>query len=142
MQNGWGSKNTCKMTLNDPLSNVLSNIENCEKIGRHECVVRPVSKLIIKVLEIMKDHYYIGSYEIIKNNRGDLIKINLIGKINRCRVIKPRLSFKTFDIENFEKRFLPAKDFGIIIVSTTKGLMTHIKAKENNFGGKLIAFIY
>ncbi|MFH1209578.1 MAG: 30S ribosomal protein S8 [archaeon] len=128
--------------LNDPLSNVLSHVENCERIGRNEAVVKPISKLILKVLEIMKDGLYIGSYEQINNGRGGLIKINLIGKINRCNVIKPRLSFTYKNIEKFEKRFLPAKDFGIIIVSTNNGLMTHAKAKENKLGGKLIAFIY
>ena len=52
------------------------------------------------------------------------------------------LSLKRKRIEKFERRFLPAKDFGIIIMSTDKGMMTNNEAKEKNLGGKLIAFVY
>ena len=68
--------------------------------------------------------------------------IYLIGKINNCNVIKPRFNVKNDNYEKFEKRFLLAKDFGIIIVSTPKGLMTHIEAKEKGIGGKLILYCY
>ena len=46
------------------------------------------------------------------------------------------------DYEKYEKRFLPAMGFGILIVSTNKGLMTNAKAKEQNLGGTLISFAY
>jgi len=44
--------------------------------------------------------------------------------------------------EKFEKRYLPAKDFGMIIVSTNQGIMTHIEAKEKGLGGRLLAYVY
>ncbi|MAG78181.1 30S ribosomal protein S8, partial [archaeon] len=59
-----------------------------------------------------------------------------------CGVIKPRFSVKIDGYEKFEKRFLLSKDFGLIIVSTSKGIMTHIEAKEKKLGGKLLAFVY
>ena len=90
----------------------------------------------------MKDEKYIEDFKKIENGKGGFINIDLIGKINNCSVIKPRLSFKKDEIEKFEKRFLPAKDFGILIISTNKGLVTHIKAKEKNIGGRLVAYIY
>jgi len=130
------------MTLNDPLGNVLSNIYNHEKVGKLEVVVKPESKLIINVLNIMKNKDFIGDYHVIKDGKSNLIKINLLGHINKCGVIKPRFPFKVGDLIKFEKRFLPAKDFGFIIVSTSKGLMTHEDARKNNLGGKLIAYVY
>lgn len=130
------------MSLNDPLSNVLSNINNCEKIGKNECIIKPVSKMILDILKIMKNEKYIGEIKKEEDGRGGFIKIKLIGKINKCNVIKPRLAFKKEDIEKFEKRFLPAQDFGIIIVSTNKGLLTHHKAKETKTGGRLVAYVY
>jgi len=130
------------MSLNDPISNVLSNINNCEKIGRDTCIVRPVSKIILEILKIMKDEKYIGEFKKEDEGKGGSIKIKLIGKINKCNVIKPRLAFKKEDVEKFEKRFLPAQDFGIMIISTNKGLLTHHKAKETKTGGRLIAYIY
>jgi len=128
--------------LNDPLANVLSSIQNNEKIGKKECLVRPVSKIVKKVLTIMKNENYIGDFKTIVESRGEVIKINLLGAINKCNVIKPRYNIKKKDFEKFEKRYLPAKDFGIIIVSTSKGMITHKEAKEKKSGGKLIAYCY
>jgi len=130
------------MALNDTLGNVLSNISNYEKIGKPEVVVKPASKLIINVLKIMNENGYIGSYEVIKDGRSNLIKINLLGNINKCGVIKPRFSYKVGELNKFERRFLLAKGFGFILVSTSKGLMTHEEAKQKNLGGKLIAYVY
>ncbi|MDP2750404.1 MAG: 30S ribosomal protein S8 [Nanoarchaeota archaeon] len=130
------------MVLNDVLANAMSNILNNEKKGKDSCIIRPSAKLTKKVLEIMKDHMYVGNFEEVKDGKGNVLKLNLLGNINKCGVIKPRHAVKINNFEKFEKRFLPAKDFGIIIVSTTKGLMTHIEAKEKGFGGKLLAYIY
>ncbi|MAG52934.1 MAG: 30S ribosomal protein S8 [Nanoarchaeota archaeon] len=130
------------MVLNDPLSNVLSSIVNYEKVGKKELEIKVSSKMIKTVLEIMKDHLYIGEYSTEKSNRGESLKINLLGNINRCGVIKPRFSVKKDSYEKFEKRFLPARNFGFLIVSTPKGLMIHEDAKEKGIGGKLIAYVY
>jgi len=130
------------MSLNDPLSNVLSQIDAYEKTGKKEFVTKYNSKTIKKVLKIMQDHKYVGAFEEIKDSKGDLLKINLIGRINRCGVIKPRFSVRKDAFEKFEKRFLPAKDLGIIIVSTSQGMMTHIEAKKKGIGGRLISYCY
>ena len=129
------------MSLNDPLGNVLSHIHNSEKASKKECTL-PSSKLIIKVLNIMKDNHYIGDIEKIDNGKSGLLNVKLIGSINKCNVIKPRYPFKKNDIEKFEKRYLPSKGFGIIIISTSKGYMTHDEAKQKKIGGRLIAYCY
>lgn len=128
--------------LNDTLATSLSNLQNAEKTGKSICIVKPMSKVLKNVLEIMKDNHYIGDYNIIEDGRGKIVEINMLGKINKVGAIKPRFSIKKDDFEKFEKRFLPAKDFGIIIVSTSKGIMTHLDAKKNNLGGRLISFVY
>ena len=121
--------------LNDTLANLMNNIAMASKTGKTECTAKPVSKVMLKVLQIMQDKKYIGSFEIIDEKRGKTIKINLIGAVNKCGAIKPRFPVKFDGFEKFEKRYLPAKDFGIIIVSTSKGIMTHQEAKEKNIGG-------
>lgn len=128
--------------MNDPLGNVLSNINNYEKVGKSQVIVKPGSKLVINVLNIIKDNGYIGDFELVKDGRGNLIKVNLLGNINKCGVIKPRFQFKVSDLNKFEKRFLLAREFGFIVVSTSKGLMTHENARKQNLGGKLIAYVY
>ncbi len=130
------------MSLNDPLSNVLSQISTYEKLGKKEFITKNNSKVIKKVLSIMQEKMYIGSFEEIKDSKGDLLKINLLNNINKVGVIKPRFSIDKDGFEKFEKRFLPAKDFGILIVSTSQGMMTHIDAKNKKIGGKLISYCY
>ncbi|MBD3204608.1 30S ribosomal protein S8 [Candidatus Woesearchaeota archaeon] len=130
------------MTMNDLLSNVLSHISNEDSMGRTFINVRYNSKLIRNVLLILQDNKYIGSFKEIDDNRGGRLKINLLGKINKCGAIKPRFNVKVEDYEKFEKRFLPAYGFGLLIVSTNKGVMTQEEAKKKGIGGKLLAFVY
>jgi small subunit ribosomal protein S8 len=130
------------MSSNDPLANILSKISNAEKIARTDCSIKVNSKVITHVLTVMKENGYIGSIDVEENLRGKSYKVNLLGKINKCNAIKPNFSVTIDDYEKFEKRFLPAKNFGILIMTTSKGIMTHEDAKKNNLGGKLIAYCY
>ena len=130
------------MTLNDPLANALSRILNDEKIGRNKSNIKPSSEIIKKILEIMKNNFYIGNFEEIEEGRGNTIKVNLLGNINKCGVIKPRYSVKKDQFEKFEERYLLAKDMGILILSTPSGVMPHSEAKKKGIGGKLLAYCY
>ncbi len=128
--------------LNDTLATALSNIQNATNASKEICIVRPASKMIIQTLQIMKDNKYIGDFKVIEDGKGNFIEINLIGAINKCKAIKPRLSFTNKDYERFEKRYLISQGMGLIIVSTSKGIITLEEAKEKQIGGKLLAFVY
>ena len=128
------------MTLNDTLANAMSKIMNAEKVGKSECVVKPSSKLIKTVLTLLQDEGYLGGFDEMKDSMGDRLVVQLLGKVNKCGAVKPRYSISVDMFERFEKRYLPAKNFGIILISTSKGLMTHDNAQENKNGGKLIAY--
>ena len=118
------------MALNDPLANAFSVILNAERNGKQTCVLRVSSKLIKKSLEILQDAGYLGSFEEAEDNRGKLLTINLIGHLNKCGVIKPRFAVQLSGFEKFEKRYLPSKNLGILLVSTPTGLKTHKQARE------------
>ncbi len=128
--------------LNDPLADTMSLILNNEAIGRPECTLKPASKIIRQLLKVMKENDYISDFKEVEDNRGNYIQLKLNGSINKCGVIKPRYSVKNKEFEKFERRFLPAKDFGILLVSTPKGIMTHYDAKSKKIGGKLLAYCY
>jgi small subunit ribosomal protein S8 len=128
--------------LNDPLANVLSYMNNHERLGRKEITVANNSKLIRTVLGILNENNYVGEAKEIEDGKGKLLNISLLGNINKVGVIKPRFNVKKSDYEKFEKRYLPAKDFGVLIVSTSQGLMTHNQAKEKGLGGRLICYCY
>jgi small subunit ribosomal protein S8 len=120
----------------------MSKILNYEKVGKKECIIKPMSKIIKKVLDILNAEGYVGKYEEIDDGRGNYLKLNLLGNINKCGSIKPTFSVTLNGYEKFEKRYLPSKNFGLLIVSTSQGIMTHQKAKEKKIGGKLMAYCY
>ena len=130
------------MTLNDPLSNALSKILNYEKVGKKTCIIFPASKLIKKALTLLQDQQYVGEFKEVQDSKGNYLILNLLGRINKCGAVKPRFSAKIKDYEKYEKRYLPARAFGIILVSTSQGLMSHPEAKKKKLGGRLIAFCY
>lgn len=129
------------MTLNDPIADALSKINNAVK-ALNKIVILKKSKFLIRILDLLKEEGYIGSYEIQEDGKQGLIKVNLLGTINKCSIVKPRYPVTVENIETFEKRFLPAKDFGIIMISTNKGLLTQKSAKQNNVGGTIVGYCY
>lgn len=127
---------------NDPIADALSRIRNAERAGHRMIQVKPASKLLGNVLQVMQEAGYIGPYEFVDDQRAGLFRVELIGHVNDCGVIKPRYSIKTDDFERWESRYLPAQDFGKLIVTTTKGVVGHDEAKELGVGGKLLAYVY
>ena len=130
------------MVLNDPLSNALSKIHNAEKVGKEQITIFPASAVIKSVLEILNREGYVGSYNEVEDAKGNYLVLNLLGNTNDCGAIKPRYSVQLEDYVKYEKRFLKAKDFGMLVVSTSKGIMTHLEAKEKKLGGVLLAYCY
>ncbi len=128
--------------LMDPLADTLSGLKNAEGVGNLQCVTKPASKLIGKVLGVMSEHGYIGEFEFIDDGKSGKFKIKLLGKMNDCGVIRPRYDLKKAEFEKFEKRFLPAKGFGILVMTTPLGVMDHKTATEKGVGGKLLAYVY
>ena len=126
----------------DPLNDAMSVMKNASSIGKSECIVNPSSKLIGRVLKVMQDHGYISQFEYVEDGRAGQFRVMMKGAINNCGVIKPRYSVKANDLEKFEARFLPAQDFGVLIISTTEGVITQARAKELGIGGKLLAYVY
>ena len=126
----------------DPLNDAMSVIRNAERVGRGECVVKPSSKLIGRVLKVMQDAGYIRQFEFVDDGRSGMFRVDLAGQINDCGVIRPRYSVRTGDLERYEARYLPAQDFGVLILTTTRGVLTHTQAKQGGVGGKLLAFVY
>ena len=125
----------------DILSDVLVTIKNADLLGKSSAVV-PASKLIGNVLKLLTEKGYLNNYEFNDDGKGGEFIISLNGRINGCGAIKPRFSVKLKDMETHEARYLPAKDFGILILTTPYGVMNNDQAKEVSTGGKLLAYVY
>jgi len=128
--------------LNDPLANALVAIKNAERVGKRECTIKPASKLIGRVLKLMQDYGYIEVFEWIDDGKAGVFKVILKGNINDCNVIKPRYSIKKNEFEKWESRYLPAENFGILIISTNKGIISQYEAKKEGIGGRLLGYVY
>ncbi|MCX8153691.1 MAG: 30S ribosomal protein S8 [Candidatus Bathyarchaeota archaeon] len=126
----------------DTLANGLITIINNEVRNKRECVISPASKLLGRVLRIMQLNGYIGEFEFIDDGRQGKFKVQLLGRINKCGAIKPRFPVKVGEFEEWEKKFLPSRDVGILVVSTSRGVISHREAEEKNIGGRLLAFVY
>jgi small subunit ribosomal protein S8 len=126
----------------DPLNDAMVRIRNAELSGKRRCEIRPSSKLIGRVLKVMQDHRYIDRFEYVEDGKSGIFDVELNGNINNCGVIKPRFSVRRVNLEKFEARYLPAQDFGVLILTTTEGVVSHSRAKELGVGGKLLAFVY
>jgi len=124
------------------LANLFSTIYNNEMRKKKECLVTPASKLAREVLRVMQRHKYIGEFEHIDDGRSGKLKIQLLGRVNKCGVISPRYNVKKNEYSRWGRQLLPALGVGILIVSTSKGVMSHNEAKERALGGKLLGYCY
>jgi len=126
----------------DPLANALSTILNNEARNKGECIIHPASKMIGHVLRVMQQNGYVGEFEFIDDGRSGKFKVQILGRINKCGVTKPRYSVGVRNFEFWEKRYLPSRDIGILIVTTPQGVLSHKDAREKNTGGSLLAYVY
>jgi small subunit ribosomal protein S8 len=126
----------------DPLSDALVQIRNAELTGHGGCELKPSSKLLGRILGVLQEEGYIATFEFVEDGKAGAYRVGLAGKINRCGSVRPRFPVRLGEIVKFEERYLPAQDFGVLILSTTKGVMTNRKAKELGIGGRLLAYVY
>ena len=125
----------------DLLADMFCIIKNTEETGRHVCVT-PASNLIDGVLKVMQRHKYIGNYEMIDDGKGGKFKVHLQGRINDCGVVKPRFSVGKGEFTKWEKIFLPADKVGVLILTTSRGVIDQNDADKKRTGGKILGFVY
>lgn len=129
------------MIFMDRFADAINKIKTNERIGRMECKLYS-TKLLKTVLDLMQKEEYITSYEEFKEKRISYLKVKLSNKINSIGVIKPRYAVGNDDIQKYEIRYIPSKDFGILILTTPQGIMTNRQAREKKIGGRLLAYVY
>ncbi|MGC8546651.1 MAG: 30S ribosomal protein S8 [Thermoplasmata archaeon] len=127
--------------MGDTLNEALISIRNASKLGREEVEVK-ASNLVGRVLKVFQKYGYIEEFEYSENGKGGIFKVRVAKTINNCGVIKPRFSIKRNEMERWESRYLPAQDIGLIVISTTNGVMSNSEAKKKGVGGRALAFIY
>lgn len=131
--------------VNDTVSDMLTRIRNSNMI-KHQIVQIPSTKMSVAIAEILKEEGFIEDFEsYIENNKNYLLlSLKYIGK-SRTSVISKikRISKPGLRVYSNSKE-LPRvlNDLGIAIISTSKGLMTNIKARELGIGGEVLCYIW
>jgi|SRR3989344_4057516 len=120
----------------DVVADGLNQIMNAKKARKHEVTLEKHSKILRKILDLAKEAGYLD-YQVL----GNQLKVQ-IAEVHEIKAIKPRYTVAVKRINFYVRRFLPARNFGFVIVSTSKGIMKHEEAEKQNIGGCLLAYIY
>lgn len=129
------------MTI-DLLNDALVTLRHADRDGKPRVDIAPTSKLIGEVLRIFREHHYIEEFTFVPTGRGGKYDVTLSRRINSCGVVKPRIAVAHDNLERYESRFLPAQDFGLLVLSTNRGVLAHPSARELKIGGRLLAYVY
>ncbi len=131
------------MQMSDVIADMLTRIRNAND-AKHESVEIPASNMKKAIADILANEGYIKGYQIIDDNKQGIIKVSLkyVGKQKAItglkRVSKPGLRVYA----NCEDLPKVMNGLGIAIVSTSKGVMTDKRARKENVGGEVLAFIW
>ncbi|KAG1677570.1 hypothetical protein FOA52_014468 [Chlamydomonas sp. UWO 241] len=124
------------------LADALKTMYNAEARGKRQVLIRPASKVVIKFLQMMQKHGYIGEFELVDDHRAGKIVVELNGRLNKCGVISPRYDIGHAQLEDWVARLLPSRQFGVIVLTTSQGIMDHEEARRKKVGGKVLGFFY
>eukprot|EP00479_Gromia_sphaerica_P013403 TRINITY_DN7456_c0_g1_i1.p1 TRINITY_DN7456_c0_g1~~TRINITY_DN7456_c0_g1_i1.p1 ORF type:complete len:108 (-),score=16.47 TRINITY_DN7456_c0_g1_i1:160-483(-) len=101
------------------------------------------SKVIVKFLQVMMKHGYIGEFEIIDDARNGKVVVHLNGRLNKCGVISPRFDVKLGDMEKMVSEPLPITPVWFIVLTTSYGIMEHEEARRKRHReGKYVGYFY
>jgi small subunit ribosomal protein S8 len=130
--------------VTDPVADMLARIKNAN-IAFHERVDVPASRLKKEIAKLLKSEGFIKNYELVTGQPRDVIRITLKYGQNRERVINglQRISKPGLRIYS-PKGEIPKcmGGLGLVILSTSKGVMSGRQAKRNGCGGEVMAFVW
>ena len=132
------------MSMSDPIADMLTRIRNANS-AKHPTVDVPASNMKKQIAQILVDEGYIKSFRVIDDDKQGVIRITLKYTENKSQVITGlrRVSKPGLRIYSNSKDMPKVmKGLGIAIVSTSKGIMTDRKARKNNVGGEVLAFVW
>ena len=132
------------MQITDTIADLLTRIRNANS-AKHDTVDIPASNMKKAIVQILVDEGYVKGFQVIADGKQGIIRIALKYGPNKSQVItglrrvsKPGLRIYS-NVENMPKVM---KGLGVVILSTSKGIMTDRQARKENIGGEVLAFVW
>ena len=132
------------MQITDPIADMLTRIRNAGT-AKHDTVDVPASNMKKAIAEILLEEGYIKNFQLIDNSTQGIIRITLKYGANKTKKINGLRRISKPGLRVYAKsEELPKvlKGLGIALVSTSKGIMTDKKARQENVGGEILAYIW
>jgi len=131
------------MNNQDPIADMLTRIRNANRVGRRMVLI-PKSKICSGIAQVLQDEGYIEEYAVIEDQQQGQIRVKLKYGMNGDKVIHEidRASKPGCRVYRSVKE-LPTvlNGMGIVVVSTSKGVMSDRRARENNVGGEVLCTV-
>ncbi len=132
------------MTMSDPIADLLTRIRNAGR-AKFKSVDIPGSNMKIQIAKVLKNEGYIKNYKFIKDGKQGILRIYLkydsdqksaIYRIERVSKPSRRVYLKNKDIRPYYN------GTGIVILSTSHGIMTDKQARKQNVGGEVLCQVW
>ena len=132
------------MQITDSIADMLTRIRNANS-AKHDTVQIPASNIKKAIAQILVDEGYVKSFKVIEDGKQGVIEIALKYGPNKSQVItrlrrvsKPGLRIYS----NCDDMPRVQNGLGIVILSTSKGIMTDKDARKANVGGEVLAYVW
>ena len=131
------------MNNQDPIADMLTRIRNANRVGRRMVMI-PKSKICLGIAQVLKDEGYIEQFDAIDDSKQGQIRVKLKYSLSGDKVIhaidrESKPGCRVYRAVGELPRVL--NGMGIVIVSTSKGVMSDRKAREANVGGELLCSV-
>lgn len=128
--------------MTDPIADMLTRIRNAAA-ARKRTVLVPLSKAKKSIAEILKEEGYIEAFDVQEGNPAQLVlTLGYVGK-------EPKIQSITRESTPGHRMYRKAEDlprvlndYGVAIISTSRGLMTNKKARQAGIGGEVLCSVY
>lgn len=132
------------MAMSDPIADFLTRIRNAGMVY-HDKVEVPASNVKKALAEILKEEGFIKDFEYIADNKQGLLRLYLKYGPNRERVITGLKRISRPGLRVYAKKDEVPKvlgGLGVAIISTSQGIMTDKRARQNGLGGEVLCYIW
>jgi len=130
--------------ITDPIADLLTRIRNANNVN-HQTVDIPASKMKKSVAQILLDEGFISGLEVVKEGPQGTLRITLKYGPEKEKVITglrriSRPGLRVYIPKTEIPRVLGG--LGLVIMSTSKGIMSGKRAKREGFGGEVLAYVW